>query len=203
MSNNSIQGEIDLHRGTYPERQWLFENGLIPSPEAVYEYDLIQDWYRPGAENYILDFRIISGEQSLRLIAKSCIKFSASETLQEWISRRRIVSDMGGIEVPKLYSVHSADLIEEYIPFSLGEAYKRADDTRKRNLRLGFIAIFGKLTDLGFSPLSLHDARSRGDDIVLVDFGFDLGGLTNREKNPRHPHSYRGKAEADFNQIIL
>jgi hypothetical protein len=36
--------------------------------------------------------------------------------------------------------------------------------------------MYQKVIKAGFRPLNFSDVRSRGNDIVLVDFGEDLGG---------------------------
>ena len=113
MSVDSIRSEIDLHRGTVPEPTWLAEKKLIDLDSIdLYSLELIDDWHMPGSESFIMDFQINSLKRTERVIAKACIKMSASAVVQEWVSRRELVSS-AGIEVPKLYSVAGPDVLEE------------------------------------------------------------------------------------------
>ena len=95
--------------------------------------------------------------------------------MQEWL-RRRTVLEESGISVPRLYAVGSATLIEEYIPFSLKDAFNAGNQSQKKNIAGSLLQTYKELATLGFRPRLMNDLRSRGDDVVLVDFGEDLGG---------------------------
>jgi hypothetical protein len=196
--DTSIQKEIDLHRGDIPEVQWLTEIALIDTPSTPYSFGLIQDWHRPGSESYILDFEINTAEKDTRLIAKACIKMGPVQTVVEWHNRRQRVAS-AGIEVPKLYSTHRADYIEEYIPMELKAAYSIADAENRNKIENSFMDTYKKLVKLGFSVISLHDVRSRGDDVVLIDFGSDLGGFINSSTENKYTDKL---AEAELGRIV-
>jgi hypothetical protein len=197
---DSIQAEIDLHRGTISEGAWLSSKGLIEAPSAPYEYELLNDWYMPGSESYILDFQISSLSKSKRVIAKACIKMFASETVREW-TNRRLVIEQSGVAVPKLYSVAGPDYLEEHIPFTLKEVYQNTSDSQKNHLQREFFKTYQSIIELGFTPISLHDVRSRGEDVVLVDFGSDLGG-THHSNKEWGGSTIMTKIETDFQRII-
>jgi hypothetical protein len=72
-----------------------------------------------------------------------------------------------------LYATGPALLVEEDIPYTLDEAIALAHDRTAILRALGLTA--ARLIKAGFAPLSAHDWRSRGDDVVLIDFGQDLG----------------------------
>lgn len=108
---------------------------------------------------------------------KACVATSfgssLSETFHDWIERRGLLKEHG-VETPHLIGVGEALLIEEFISYSLGDLL-RASSTREVLLyKLGFTG--GILAKLRFVPVSIHDWRSRGEDVVLIDFGEDLGG---------------------------
>ncbi|MGH3277732.1 MAG: hypothetical protein ACRDNW_01165 [Trebonia sp.] len=63
--------------------------------------------------------------------------------------------------------------MEEYIPHTVFEALGRTRDKVVLLEALGATA--ARLVSAGFVPLSAHDWRSRGTDVVLIDFGQDLG----------------------------
>lgn len=137
----------------------------------------ITNWWKPGgAETYIATFSISHQDGSINdLIAKSCIKLCPKETMDEWIDRRNILS-INGVHFPEIYTVDGATIVEEYIPYSFKDAYKSADQETKEVLRTNFIDTYKRIWGAGFSPVSMHDVRSRGDDVVMIDLGEDLGG---------------------------
>lgn len=201
MANNteSVNEEIDLHRGSVPERQWLTHVGLIDSPEIPYQFELVRDWHLPGSESYVLDFKINPQEGARkRVLAKACIKIYPVQTVEEWHSRRQRIM-LAGIEVPTLYSTHRADYIEEYIEMDLKTAYNAADTETRSKLESRFVETYKKLGQLGFSAVSLHDVRSRGEDIVLIDFGSDLGGYS--EDRPVDEHLLE-RAQMELKRIV-
>lgn len=203
MSVDSIRAEIDLHRGATPEASWLVEKDIIDASSASsYEYELVSDWHIPGSESYIMDFRVNSLQRSERLIAKACIKMCASATVQEWVERRQAI-EQANIAVPKLYSVMGPDILEEYIPQTLKQVYLESSDEKKEYLHHEFFATYRKLTELGFTPVSLHDVRSHGEDVVLVDFGSDLGGMRKIEEDTSNNGGvFDTKIKTDFQRII-
>ncbi len=208
MSVDSIRSEIDLHRGTMPEPTWLAEKKLIDIDSInSYSFELLSDWHMPGSESFIMDFQINSLKRTERVIAKACIKMGASAVVQEWISRRELASS-AGIEVPKLYSVSGPDILEEYIPQTLKQVYEKSDSDKREHLHHEFFTAYQKLIKLGFSPVSLHDVRSHGEDIVIVDFGSDLGGIhTSRQDTDLRGYvgigeRFSTKINNDFQNII-
>lgn len=194
---DSIKNELASHRGQVPENQWLAEKGIIETPDTPYSYNLMSDWHMPGSESYILDFEVLSRQRTERLIAKACIKSCATETVQEWHDRRQRIAS-AGIGVPKLYSTDRAVYIEEYIEMDMRAAHKCADPEVKSKLEDKFLDTYRKLGSLGFNVISLHDVRSHGDDIVLVDFGSDLGGYSD---TPLDPKVTNEKALAELSKI--
>jgi hypothetical protein len=169
--------EIARHREGLDEAQWLADTGILDSAVSDYAIETRNDWKRLGSETYILDFEVTSESIVKRLIAKACVKFCPSQTIAEWHDRRNVIEG-AGIAVPKLYSTHGGVYIEEFIAYDLRAAYSQMDLKGKHQLHERFTETYVKLGELGFSPVSLHDARSRGSDVVLIDFGSDLGGQT-------------------------
>lgn len=51
---------------------------------------------------------------------------------------------------------------------------------------------------IGFNVISLHDARSRGNDIVLIDFGSDIGGYS---ENSKDNATINEKAQRELDRI--
>lgn len=138
----------------------------------------LSDWARAGAETYTYEFMVESDLGARHLIAKACVALGPGRTVgevsEEWLRRRRALSD-AGVATPKLYGVAAATMIEEYIPLTLVEAYRRAAAQLKLRLCSELGRTLAIISRLGFLALSLHDLRSRGTDVVVVDFGQDLG----------------------------
>jgi len=78
-------------------------------------------------------------------------------------------------------------------------AYNTADTETRGKLESRFVETYQTLGQLGFGTVSLHDVRSRGEDIVLIDFGSDLGGYT--EDRPVDEHLL-DKAQMELKRIV-
>lgn len=174
MSEDHVTKELSEHRGNLDEPLWLNEVGVIESADTPYTIEDSSEWHCPGSESYIMDFTVATAKDRLRLIAKSCIKFAPLETVNEWMGRRQTLKE-NSISVPKLYSVHRATYIEEFIDLDLKTAVQNSELENAKLLRDRFVWTYRQLFIAGFRPMSIHDARSRGDDVVLIDYGSDLG----------------------------
>jgi len=151
--------------------------GLLDAGEPLGSLDVVCDWHRSGAETYSLRFAVVTSVGARRqCMLKACVASpgasSLVEVFSEWLERRATVSVLG-ISTPTLYATGRAVLVEEHIPYTLAEALGRADDRMALVSALGATA--ARLVAGGFAPLSAHDWRSRGTDVVLIDFGQDLG----------------------------
>lgn len=137
---------------------------------------IIGEWMRGGAETYVTDF-VVEREKGVKehLIAKACIKFGPREAMEEWLQRRSIMQE-NGVLFPNLSAVDGAMIIEEYIPFTFKEAYARAEDDQRTLLRENYLQTYKRIYGAGFTPMSLHDVRSHGEDVVVIDVGEDIGG---------------------------
>ncbi len=133
------------------------------------------EWVRGGAETYVMTFAIEDGAKIETFLIKACVPTALGRPLEavlaDWVRRRELLA-AAGVAVPRLYYSGEGVLIEEYIPFLL------LDRLRNVELILAFELgrTFGVLRRLGFNPINLMgDLRSRGHDVVVVDFGEDLG----------------------------
>jgi hypothetical protein len=50
-----------------------------------------------------------------------------------------------------------------------------ADAAGRHQLDAQHASMMSTIYELGFHPVGLHDLRSRGSDVVMIDFGSDLG----------------------------
>lgn len=136
---------------------------------------VVHEWHRGGAETYVTDFLLKQDGEQKHLIAKACIKFGPREAMDEWLDRRQIMQN-NGVQFPELFAVDGATIVEEYIPFEFSFAYAQGNEATRSLLRERFIDTYKRISGAGFSPQSLHDVRSHGDDVVVIDVGEDIGG---------------------------
>lgn len=157
--------------------------GLISSPQEDYTISSHGSWERGGAETYIFKFSIKTNSNINKYILKACVKFSPSmsidKIIDEWVSRRNLISSFG-ISTPKLFYFGDGVLIEEFIPFTLKNQLK---DSFNNNI-LYDLAYYSGILELNkfltIAPFS--DLRSRGDDLVVIDFGEDLGSPNSKKQ---------------------
>jgi hypothetical protein len=174
----SIENDLLVVSGEEDLKSALQSLGIVARDVGWCRVRELSDWARAGAETYTYEFMVESDLGARHLIAKACVALgpgsNVGEISEEWLRRRRALSD-GGVATPKLYGVTSATMIEEYIPLTLVDAFRIAADQLKLRLCSELGRTLGIISRLGFLALSLHDLRSRGTDVVVVDFGQDLG----------------------------
>jgi|GEM_PF-5768294 len=141
-----------------------------------------EDWRQLGHETFILEFQVVENRpnrlRSRDYLVKACVvgtSGSLHKTLLEWVERRHHLQRLG-ISVPNLVGTGRALLIEEKIPNKLYSYIHSVpnEQTRKRLIQ-SMLETAATLHLAGYNPISLHDWMSRGNDVVLVDFGSDLG----------------------------
>lgn len=142
------------------------------------EVSELKQWRRGGAETFVTDFWYQSDTlPSTHLIAKACVKLCSGIKMAEWFERREVLRD-NGVIFPKVYALNfdGATWVEEFIPYSFREAYGEAGTSDKKALEESYVDTALRIEGAGFTPLSLHDFRSRGNDVIMIDVGDDLGG---------------------------
>jgi hypothetical protein len=145
----------------------------------VSSFELVPEggWMAGGAETYLFRFFVRTSSSEVRLLLKAVTAFGGGgvgEIADEWVRRRLVLRGMG-VSVPTLYAVQRATLLEEYIPYSLPEAIALSGENETA-VRAECVEMAAAVGRAGFRPVSLfYDARSRGSDVVMVDFGSDLG----------------------------
>lgn len=173
----TLEGELKELAGQDDLDSWLHSIRLLERGDTLSTLATVRDWYPSGAETYSLRFAVLTSRgQRHECFMKACVPFPSGIPLKDvfaqWLSRRAVVEELG-IDTPRLYAAGTALLVEEYIPHTLSEALARAADRTRLLRSVGWTAAC--LVKAGFAPISAHDWRSRGEDVVLVDFGQDLG----------------------------
>lgn len=178
----TLEGELKQIAGEQDIVASLTRLGMVTSDETLVDLTITRDWYRSGAETYGLCFAVETGLKGTRnYFMKACVAYSGgvplAEILDQWLGRRDTLNDLG-VQTPMLYAKGSALLVEEYIALTIWQALKKTQNRMEVLASIGWTA--AKLVNAGFAPMSTHDWRSRGRDVVIVDFGQDLGpsGMT-------------------------
>lgn len=143
---------------------------------------IVNPWHQAGGETFCTDFTFSSGDERVHLIAKACIKTCPAETFRDWLDRRALI-EAQNISVPKVILTQKALLVEEFIPYTFKEAYDKGAPNVQEKLKSEFEHMYETIAELGFYAVSFHDIRSRVDDLVMIDFGIDLGGQSKTKRS--------------------
>jgi hypothetical protein len=175
---------------------WLSMLGETESGDP--DIEVIRDWWRGGAETYCYEFRLRRGGAVRHLIAKAMVAFNPAilpeNQLTSWLSRRERLA-RAGVGVPPLFAFGKGLVIEQFIPFTLDEIAHVMPD-----LESNFMDAIGRVISDGFAPRDfVRNMRTDGTKVYWIDFGEDLGGLT----NPTHAakRALTGRAVAEFAAI--
>lgn len=152
--------------------------GLLSEAASSIRIHAGSDWRPGGAETYIYTFSVSSPRETRSFILKAVTAMgpggSVGAVAAEWLSRRNRLQSLG-VSTPQLYAVHRATILEEYVPLSLGEALQ-LHPAWSEEFKSQCVLLAHRVAEAGFRPVALfHDLRSRGRDVVMIDFGEDLG----------------------------
>lgn len=175
----TVEQEICRIAGCSKFSTALRDLGIVSDNVEHYSIRKDQRWVRGGAETYVYKFEIKPkpGTTSV-LIMKACVAFSVASSmdsiLREWLSRRNILA-AAGASVPRLYGYKNVVLIEEFIRYPITQILTN-ENRGSSSLLLKLAELAGIYSRLRFVPIDpFADLRSRGDDVVVIDFGEDLG----------------------------
>jgi len=167
----SIAGKPDLGLA-------LNRLGLISQPGAAFAVRATGSrWERSGAETYALAFEVCEDKQPVRkAIIKACVSFAPGRSIDSivdsWLERREIIS-ANAVSTPTLYGRGPGVIVEEFIENEIQASLSSQPNWQTIRDLCSYAAV---LSRCGFAPISpFDDLRSRGSDIVVVDFGQDLG----------------------------
>ena len=142
-------------------------------------------WHRSGGETYSYVFSVMRTDRPIHLRLKACAAYSPIFTLNEilshWVDRRCRLAEAGAT-TPRLYCAKNGVILEEEIPYSMPDAFRRGN---KPEILRSLITAARAYANLGFAPIQgFGDVRSHGNDAVLIDFGSELGPPHVRHANP-------------------
>lgn len=173
----SLEGELCRIANTRNVAIALTKLGFTANGQKLPRLRTVMEWHRSGAETYSYVFAILDSskiERKYRL--KACVSFSRNSTiegiLQSWILRRSVLA-AEGVSVPRLIASGSGLILEEEIPLHVSTALQSVSSEK---VLAQLVKIAAAIARLRFLPVNgLEDIRSRGNDAVYVDFGWDLG----------------------------
>ncbi|MGV9676440.1 hypothetical protein ACWDSJ_14280 [Nocardia sp. NPDC003482] len=173
----TLDGELQKLSHSDSTAEALASAGLLDHADEPFSLRVDFDWMRGGAETYIYGFSVVRDSGTTRYLMKACVAWgsgSLAEIFQAWLNRRETLASLG-ISVPRLYLHDAATLVEEFVEYDFFPHVATVSGQQRRELlhQAGITA--GRLSAAGFLPISLVDWRTRGDDVVMVDFGQDLG----------------------------
>lgn len=175
----TLAAELQKVTSTQSEAEALFSLGILHKANEPYDVRADSEWWRGGAETYAYRFWVKPGmREESGFILKACVSgdlsLSLNETVQKWVARRSLLRNHG-ISTPHLLYVGHAQLIEELIPHKLSD-YIVSHREHNSKVLSQMVYYAATLARLGFVPVDpFGDLRTRDGDLVVVDFGEDLG----------------------------
>lgn len=175
----TLESELKSALGAATAHEAFHRCGICAHGHVGCTYATVHEWQRSGSETYTYVFDVLHGTGGRqRVVLKACVASaplgSVGQIAEEWRRRRSLLSD-AGVDTPTLYYLHRAVFMEEWISLTLEEAFIEAPPETRRLLGRKLGALAHTLMIAGFPVTSFYDLRSRGDDVVVVDFGEDLG----------------------------
>jgi hypothetical protein len=186
-----VESKVELTGWTI-ESELLARSGAASLVDAINTLGLLKescrsvevacecDWRPGGAETYIYNFSVTSPRESASFVLKSVTALnpigSVGDLAEEWLSRRQRLEAVG-VSTPRFFGIHKATILEEFVPFSLSEAIE-SQPTGAAEFKGQCVLLAKQVARGGFLPRGLfRDLRSRGRDVVMIDFGADLGAF--------------------------
>jgi hypothetical protein len=164
-------------------RQALLHLKLIEECDPDPLLQEVEGWTQEHPETFVYRFRIVMPRVTHEVLLKAIVAFSMTKSLVEiageWVARRRLLEGEG-IGTSKLYYAKRAVLVEQFVCDKLSDHLKRCPTER---LFDQLIKLAGILERHGFCPVSpFHGLKTDGRDVLVTDFGQDLGppGVTSK-----------------------
>jgi hypothetical protein len=157
----------------------------LSAGDPPYDLRVDRDWWSSGGETFATTFSIVAGRRVSTFMLKSAISLGSRpvDAVQSWLHRRDQIS-RAGVETPQLIFHGNGDVCEEFVAYELRALMISSRAALRAALQEELVRTISALFAAGFRPRSLHDLRSRGTDVVVVDFGFDLGAADRARSLP-------------------
>ncbi|HEX8495371.1 MAG TPA: hypothetical protein VF658_21340 [Pyrinomonadaceae bacterium] len=161
--------------------QGLVELRIIRDQSHLVNYRDLHSWHRGGGETYVSDFSIDFVDenddvQTLHILGKAIICLTNVEhRWKQWEKRSNILI-AHGVNVPNNFSYWRGVVFQQYIPFDFCSYFATRSAAERSLLADKLIDFAIKIDKAGFYVTGfMHNLRTDGNDIYIVDVGEDLG----------------------------
>ncbi|HEV7398377.1 MAG TPA: hypothetical protein VGN86_17830 [Pyrinomonadaceae bacterium] len=162
--------------------------GIIANDERLLSYSDETEWYRGGAETYASIFKATTQANPVdihyHIICKAIVKWGigADQVATSWLQRQLRLSAFG-VCTPRHYGNWKGIFFQEFITFELKDYLQSVPAEKKLRMALDLLDTARRVDKAGFKPSSfLHDIRTDGSAIFIVDFGEDLGHFSDGQQ---------------------
>lgn len=182
----TLESELAKLTGTKNWSEAFVSTGLADQNGEITLLRSQDEWERGGAETFVYRFWTVDGAgvESAHIL-KACVPgigVPLEKVLAEWMNRRSQL-EAEGASVPRLYTFAHGLIWEELLPLRLEAALARVSNAKAAALLTQLATTLNTMLQLRFDPVDpTYDLWSRGDDVVIIDFGQDLGP-SRREPN--------------------
>jgi len=173
----SCEGEITAES----LRAGLLHVGLIDSQDRLLAYKDLEGWRRGGGETYVSDFRVVVdggnlGVTERHIIAKAIITFTdVSDKWREWKKRMSRLNEFG-VKTPRTLCFWEGVVFQQFIPHDFRNYFRSCSSDVQQELKKELLETAKRVDEAGFSVTGfLHNLRTGGENIYMVDVGSDLG----------------------------
>jgi hypothetical protein len=172
------------HSNTLVER--LLRLSLLPREALLVRYRDLTPWRVGGAETYIAEFEITFRAEhttsTRHVLAKAIVTFHGlDDTARIWSQRMDRLA-LYGVKTPEVCAYWQGTLFQSYIPYDFETFFRDASGVEQTALGGDLVRLAERVDSAGFRPIALvHNLRTDGQDIYLVDVGEDLGHFTPRD----------------------
>lgn len=154
----------------------------LPTVTSQEQIEVVRDWWRGGAETYCMIFALHPrDEPPTEYILKSFVPapgtYSVAEALTTTLERQHHLATLGA-KVPQCYGAARGTALVEYIEHNLEEflSSETTPEDTCQSLCSAATHLARIVTLAGYKPIDfVRDLRTDGEDVFLIDFGWDLG----------------------------
>jgi len=184
MTQWSLESELCNISGESGLLPSLFSLGFLTAADQLIDVRVEKDWYRSGAESYLLKFVVETSRGLSTAILKAYTPSNLHGDLNARfceITNRRIFLANNGILTPRLFAARKGVWIEEWLEKSITESLQEINGNEILGKRMAIeLRNIAAVLDMnGFLARSIYeDLRVKNDLPYMIDFGEDLGAMS-------------------------
>jgi hypothetical protein len=189
LIDGAVSHDLLRNAATSSDLLVALETGLrianvLQRPEQLVSYQDRSAWRLGGSETYVSQFDVVVSEAGnyayKRLIAKAAVRFGEppEQTIRRWLQRQARLNDFS-VATARCYGHRWGILFQEFISHSFTSWFLGQSEITQRRFSHLLTTTAQKIEHAGFAPVGLvHDLRTDGSKLFVVDFGEDLGPYT-------------------------